>query len=88
LLSNLGAGELEILEELDNSGALVHISELASKFKVGLPAIQDCLDALKQHRYIESTGFFKTARLGVEDSLTLFWRQTRPIDDKDTEKSL
>jgi len=33
-------------------------------------------------------GFSKTARLGVEDSLTLFSRQTPPIDDKGTEKSL
>ena len=31
-------------------------------------------------------GFFKTARLGVEDTLTLFSRQTLPIDGKGTVK--
>ena len=33
-----------------------------------------------------NAGFFKTARLGVEDTLTLFSRQTLPIDGKGTVK--
>ena len=32
-------------------------------------------------------GFFKTARFGVEDTLTLFSRQTPPIGGKSAEKS-
>ena len=35
---------------------------------------------------ISFKGFFKTARLGVEDTLTLFSRQTLPIDGKGTVK--
>ena len=35
---------------------------------------------------IPKRGFFKTARLGVEDTLTLFSRQTLPIDGKGTVK--
>ena len=37
-------------------------------------------------RFIHFLGFFKTARLGVEDTLTLFSRQTLPIDGKGTVK--
>ena len=38
-------------------------------------------------RCIEILGFFKTARFGVEDTLTLFSRQTPPIGGKSAEKS-
>ena len=36
---------------------------------------------------IQFSGFFKTARFGVEDNLTLFSRQTPPIGGKSAEKS-
>ena len=36
---------------------------------------------------LELPGFFKTARFGVEDNLTLFSRQTPPIGGKSAEKS-
>ena len=55
LRSNLGVGEIKILEELDNSGSPVNISELASKFNVGISTIRGCLDNLKEHRYVESS---------------------------------
>ena len=37
--------------------------------------------------FMSSWGFFKTARFGVEDNLTLFSRQTPPIGGKSAEKS-
>ena len=45
------------------------------------------LRSIADTREMSTSGFFKTARLGVEDTLTLFSRQTPPIGGKSAEKS-
>ena len=46
-----------------------------------LPGMKPMTSGVASTRW-RGLGFFKTARLGGEDTLTLFWKQTSPVDRK------
>ena len=64
--------------KMTNSHPLRYLNELNLLTSFSYPIAGKSRTGLK--------GFFKTARLGVEDTLTLFSRQTLPIDGKGTVK--